>query len=302
MSANVKFTISADVLLNELNIFTMKELAAKYKVGRGTIRKRIKSKYNNFNYIKKYSLNENFFQKIDSEEKAYWLGFLYADGCIGNKHGYTIQLNLSTIDNNHIEKFRKALNYTGKVKISKRGDSYLHISSKATVTNLINVGCVPNKTLILEFPTEEQLPKHLIKHFIRGYFDGDGCLHFNGYNRSLSFSGTNLFLKGIMNYLNREIEIPLKRIFEIKNTKIYSLYIVGKYDMMMVLNHIYGDSTIYLDRKYNKYLEFCELIGSINTLHRRIFHKTCTYQNCKQKHKGRGFCETHLRQYRKGQL
>ena len=124
---------------------------------------------------RKYDFNTNYFNKIDSEEKAYWLGFLYADGCI--THG-ECKLELSAIDKLHLEKFKQALNCNDKeLRYRKEKNSYiLYFNSVALVQDLIRLGCMPRKTFLLTFPTYEQVPKTLIHHFMRGYFDGDGCI------------------------------------------------------------------------------------------------------------------------------
>lgn len=152
---------------------------------------------------KYYIVNEKYFDKIDDEHKAYWLGFLYADGSIveqrnnsNNIKSLTLSLELKTGDKLHIEKFNKDLQ--SDYLITDRLTNDNHLSSKVSISNtklcrsLINKGCVPRKSLILTFPNEDILPKNLINHFIRGYFDGDGSIAIGKTRRryTVSFVGT----------------------------------------------------------------------------------------------------------------
>ena len=111
------------------------------------------------------------------------MGFLYADGGVTAKNNkYILALSLSTKDIEHLEKFKKNLNSTNPIR-TKPGSGYLpntyyvalELYSKKLVTDLINVGCYPNKSLTLKFPNTNYFnDPSLIRHFIRGYFDGDG--------------------------------------------------------------------------------------------------------------------------------
>jgi hypothetical protein len=207
--------------------------------------------------FKNLQLNHFLFEKIDSEEKAYWLGFLYADGCVYKEK---IAINLVHSDSYHLIKFQKLLNYNITPKIRKRnknnnGQDYCNftISSKKLTNDLINLGCTPNKTLSLKFPTEEQVPKHLIHHFIRGYFDGDGSISKTKYY-SYAFCGTEDMMNGINNVLlnNNVIKKPIK----IQQTKSKTLHIIkksGNIGVLLFKEWLYRDATIYLQRKKSKF-------------------------------------------------
>lgn len=121
--------------------------------------------------------DEKFFSKIDTSAKAYWLGFLFADGCVAA--GRYVTIKLSSRDRNHIEKFMDAIDYSG-VGIkdvdngTKFGASYLTLESKQMVSDLISRGCVPNKSQIISAP--QGVPKKFYRDFVRGVCDGDGYL------------------------------------------------------------------------------------------------------------------------------
>lgn len=210
---------------------------------------------------RKYYLNDASFEVIDTEEKAYWLGFLYADGAI-NSSNNVIELSLQESDESHLYKFKDFLAYTGKVSIKikktpkKDYISYrVLFSSEQMKKNLIRLGCTPRKSKTLTFPSHELVPEELIRHFIRGYVDGDGCIgKTSGGKISLEVLGTEVFLSGYIKYiknlgvqklnLNSFSHSDIKRAMHSSN------------DARMILNDLYKNATVYLERKYEKYKEF----------------------------------------------
>lgn len=214
------------------------------------------------NPSKKYYYNENYFETIDNEHKAYWLGFLYADGCVVSKNKrHSVSMDLSVIDKNHIEKFKHDLNsnnpiYEGEVKLENKiyTRSRFSVYGNKICNDLIDKGCVPNKSLILKFPTEEQVPRHLIRHFIRGYIDGDGSIMLSTNKKfgRMSVIGTKDFLIDLIDTMNWR-----RNNFSTEGLA-YSINYTGSY-VKDYLDCLYKDCTIYLDRKYIKYLEICRL-------------------------------------------
>lgn len=197
------------------------------------------------------------FNKIDTEEKAYWLGFLYADGCVGSKED-KIELGLAEKDLKHIEKFRDFMNITNKISYREKTKSYrMSFRSFQCKQDLIDKGCVPKKSLILDFPNENQVPKYLIRHFIRGYFDGDGWFTNTESCFQIGIIGTEKFIKGFLNSIediNKE-----NKIFDVHRENGAKRYVFGAYDdVLNFLNWIYKNSNIYLERKYANYLDFIQ--------------------------------------------
>ena len=226
---------------------------------------------------RRYSLNESFFEKIDTEEKAYWLGFMYADGYITtklNNYSQHFGISLAKKDYDHLEKFKKSLNSTYPIKeyistgYSNTEYCRLLMSSQKTVDNLIRLGVVEQKTNVLTFPTEEQVPKHLLHHFIRGYFDGDGCITSylcGGYIRyKTSFIGCESILDGINEAINEKYKVKIPRYFKRKTYQtVYSLEYASNKRSIMLYEYMYKDATIFLERKRNKFLKLVELNGNI---------------------------------------
>ncbi len=222
---------------------------------------------------RKFSLNEDYFNKIDMEEKAYWLGFLYADGCIYKRTfkkgsiAYNTQLKLAELQ--HLEKYKNSLNCGIPIKHHynirngiKYPHYYLYISSKKLFRDLEDKGLMERKTFKLEFPTEEQVPKHLIHHFIRGYFDGDGTVStFKRSNTKNNITLSSGFVgrKDILEQFSKEILGKIKTIS--KKGNIYNLSFHKK-DSYTFYKYLYYDATIMLDRKKEKFDNYFKQKGS----------------------------------------
>lgn len=228
----------------------------------------------------KYTFNERYFQNIDTEEKAYWLGFLYADGYLaynGKNNLSTIGIALSDCDSGHLFKFKKALEFTGKISHYSPSNSNfegsgdycrIHLSSPLMAQDLIDKGCVEHKSNILKYPTENQVPIELQHHFIRGYIDGDGSIRF--YKRepyapsiSISITSTKEMCLGIQSFFG----YPNLKLYSRKNNgkNNYTSTIGGNVKVIRILNILYSNATVYLDRKYKKYLETINYYSSFNS-------------------------------------
>lgn len=207
----------------------------------------------------KIKFDNTVFEKIDSEDKAYWLGFLYADGSIGENRSQ-IELQLSEKDKAHVYKFRDFIKSTHKISLknNKLGSSYRIIVEDVNMhRDLIKLGCTPRKSLTLKFPTEEQVPKHLLPHFIRGYFDGDGGFSDTDKTLCVNILGTKEFLEGLKKevfILNNKKIYPMSYKDNNKNT--YRIQFGSRKDIKIFLDYIYKNSNINLDRKYEKYKNF----------------------------------------------
>lgn len=221
---------------------------------------------------KKYYCNEDYFEVIDSEEKAYWLGFMFADGFITNKSkhsNYKVGLTLSSVDKSHIEKFNRCINSTYPINtyeikqntgaFNTKPYSRLIISSEKMALDLIDKGCVLNKTNVLIFPSSDKLPKNLIPHFIRGYNDGDGSITCsknkkNSIDYKIKITSTKEFLEVIKKYYDVP-HLKLEKRHK-NNSNNYTLTLGGNIKVEKILNNLYSNATIYLERKYDKYIEF----------------------------------------------
>lgn len=210
---------------------------------------------------RKYEVNESFFDVIDTEEKAYFLGFLYADG-YNNTDRNSVNLSLKETDKdilirlNNLIQPDKPLQYVDFTK-ETRGyqNSYsqyrLVIANKHISQRISELGCGKCKTHNLIFPTEEQVPLNLQKHFIRGYFDGDGCVS----NRVFSMVGTEKFLLSVQNIFIEKLGLT-KTKFDKRHKKrdndITSIRYCGSGNLNKIMSWMYDGASIYLERKLIK--------------------------------------------------
>lgn len=258
--------------------YNCSQLATYYNMSRSAIyamlkRKGVKINNDQSKLQRKYSLDETYFNKINTEQKAYFLGLLYADGCVFPKRN-SISIALQEKDRHILECLKKELKTNKPIYISQKNNKnknwqnsvILQINSKKISERLISLGCIANKSLALNFPSLKQMPNHLIRHFIRGYFDGDGSLCLSvrkKYNYSIiSIISTLDFCLKLKKVLNTNIGINVA-IHSDKNfvargnlvTKIASFG--GNVQVKSFLDWIYKNATVFLQRKYNKYLEIC---------------------------------------------
>ena len=216
------------------------------------------------NSRRKYKLNESIFEYIDTEHKAYWLGFLMADGYNQVKKR-AVELSLSLADINHLEKFKEFMGTDKPIGIYKsstlsdRKRSILIINSIKVSKDLEKLGMVQNKTFCLKFPS---LKDELFKHFLRGYFDADGCISITDrHNRPSNsyqfyFMALRSNIEIIKAYLQSKFPEMHFGIHDNKQTKgIDYLRVSGRKNIEIICNFLYKDSTIYLDRKYKKAMQ-----------------------------------------------
>lgn len=224
--------------------------------------------------IKKYpyTCNYKFFKKIDTEEKAYWLGFMTADGWVSmNKetNSGVIGVELQHSDIEHLKKFNKSIN--GNYKISERKREcpiskknkiihtcVLRIFSLSMYQDLINIGFSNNKSFDANIPF---LSNDLYRHFIRGYFDGNGTVYVSNQRLGVRFCTASKTLnERLISILKTEgIELSSIEMINENGNVIYYPEAKTKQDKINLLDYMYKNSSVYLDRKYKKYLKAKEL-------------------------------------------
>lgn len=261
---NLKYAADEYLANEELNI---QEICKKYNVSHSTFPKYLKD-YLGIKIEKrvKSNFNDKIFNCIDTEKKAYWLGFIFADGTISSnplkenkKKVYTFELSLKQDDINHLEKLKELLK-TPRPIIKSENRCRLLVNSKHFWDTLNNYGCTPNKSLTLQFPSENIFKeKSLIRHFIRGYFDGDGCISYSNSEHTIlnmQLLGTKSFLQTLLNYLPEEFkDLTLRHNHNNENEETYLINTSNKKAYRFFI-YLYENSKIYLDRKYSRFARY----------------------------------------------
>lgn len=229
--------------------------------------------------MSEFSYNEKYFEKIDSEHKAYWLGFLYADGYVEPIYrkdkikGFRIEIGLSEIDRYLLEAFASDIETNAKItdKINTaNGKEYrscrLRVNNTKMCRDLMALGCTTKKSLTLTFPSCNILPREYIRHFIRGYFDGDGCVHYkercvidNRNNKKYNRTDLLVAIVGTKDFL-----IELSKVLEQENIyfrfnkyghcgQSFEIRLNKRNELFAFYNYLYSDATIFLERKKGKF-------------------------------------------------
>lgn len=202
-------------------------------------------------------INHHAFDNLRDEQVLYWIGFIYSDGHV-NVEGKdnSIEVSLHYQDKELLEKFKMFLNTSAPITKIKNSNCYkLRFFSERIVDILKDLGFTNNKSKIL-IPHEKL--KHS-RHFWRGCIDGDGSLYFSkpgGYNAPcISLVGTFDTCKGFLDF-TKEGEITSERnVNKTKGENLFRIDFSWK-KALQVVELIYKDSKIYMERKYQKYQEF----------------------------------------------
>jgi hypothetical protein len=252
--------------MNELG--TLKAVGRKFGVASGTIKTYMLKHGLKVPAKRRYDCDHIFFSR-DSEESFYVAGFIAADGGVSDKG--VLSIGLASKDRPQLEmtkRLLKAENPIGEylVKNSKINPKWndckkveMKITSSKMCTDLKRFNVVPRKTLTLKFP--EWMKSHPLRHhFIRGYFDGDGSFYSSLKNDGtrtveqiyFSLRGTDDFLTAVKDIFNKEIDLSdsSKKKQARLNSGIYSLEYGGNRILEKIVDYLYKDSTVHMDRKY----------------------------------------------------
>ena len=218
-------------------------------------------------------IRHNFFSSIETEIQAYLLGIIASDGSI-NLERHTVTLHINEMDKELFDLFKiiSPNAYTQECKateskatihgrtVKNKGSIRLCISSKILIEDLYKLGIEQNKTY-KEMHIPEQIPENLINHFIRGYFDGDGCITYsirkpNPKNRELNYRVTGRFeicskLSNILIDFQRYLSNT--NISYIKRDNMYNLNTCSRNIIKQIYHYLYDNSSFYLSRKFNKF-------------------------------------------------
>lgn len=214
---------------------------------------------------RKYSLDESFFSKINTEEKAYWLGFFSGDGTITDEN--RLKLRLAIKDKGHLKKFKEIVKWNGRDYFPKDQKALeVNFRSFKMVKDLARYFVTPRKTYTIKFPT---IPKSLERHFIRGVFDADGCINkvvritkgksgqiYICYGGEFCIEGNKEFILALQ---FRLMELSLHRnSINYSGKTINRVRYGGINQLKIIHNYLYKNASVFLERKKNLFEEILQ--------------------------------------------
>lgn len=235
--------------------------------------------------MRKYTLNENYFDKIDSPDKSYFLGYLMADGYNSEIRG-VIEVSCAVKDREFLGRLNCLIRSSKPLRFvqCKEDTSYrMSLCSRWLSNKLANLGCVQAKTFKVVFPN--YLNEEMIPHFLRGYFDGDGCISYsfakrdnffgNSFLSVITITSTEEFCLYIKNYIKGKLNINSSILCRHPGNKNNNrtLQISGNNQVIKFAEWIYADTTLFLGRKYDKLLYIKEEIKRRNLIVSKIRSK-----------------------------
>lgn len=219
--------------------------------------------------MRKHFYKEDYFENIDSEDKAYWLGFISADGSV-TKDFYHIRIALSIRDIKHLEKFLDCIGANDvNIFIQHQSGGF---SSTEKCSDIATVGLTSmkmwddlhqynighNKSYNIELPN---IDDKMMPHYLRGFIDGDGSYHYhyddknNRYRYSFEIVGASRFImEQIQEYFKSNgIKTNIySRLNKDSKHESFRLMTGSRKEMLKIIDLIYANAHIYLDRKYEK--------------------------------------------------
>lgn len=237
---------------NNFGKISQREISRRLKIGKTTVNNWAKLLGLEF---RKHTVTADYF-KIWSNEMAYILGFISADGNVSwneQKGYYSMTITAAEKDIDHLERIRSILKSTKPLLYAKPTKSYrLIVNSKEICRDLMKIGIVPRKSLIIKFPV---IQDKYLKDYIRGYIDGDGSLRYFKRQRSPYFelsvcSGSKNFIETLEEKIFFKLGIHSK----ISRQSCYLL----RYSCargLKLAGWIYSGSNLFLIRKYKNYEE-----------------------------------------------
>ena len=255
--------MSAQLVLPEKEIISLynegvslRDLGKKYDTDKGVIKRLLKRNNVKLRTLSEanriYSFDESIFEKIDSHEKAYWLGFLASDGSV---HQNAVKIGLSFKDYEHLKKFRSFMKSEHQIRICHpvvKGKQYksceFTISSIKLATDLAKLNIIGNKSKILE---PALFSRKYVNSYLLGIVDGDGCFSVDKKGQlHLNIISSLSMCQFIMDTLVKRCKItPTKIIPEKRSKGMYYCYFGGNNKIKRIIDFLYRDVYVFLDRK-----------------------------------------------------
>lgn len=225
------------------------------------VQKYIKEKYPNYKPHRiidrkkagKYNINAHYFKDINTEEKAYWLGFIFADGSLARNK---LTIRISKKDEDLLHRFMKAIEYDGSIRQEIRTTNH----KKDAETSVLQINCTEMiRDLSLYMPIGKKsdairvpnIDPELLNHFVRGYFDGDGYVVKD--RKNIGFVGNLMFLSQLRSIFEINKLSTNKDGYLRKYNETYGELRYGKIVGSKIMDWMYADSSVYLKRKFDDF-------------------------------------------------
>lgn len=228
-----------------------------------------------------HSINDKYFDDIDTQEKAYWLGFIWADGSISKTAARSsgpnrLRITQKWSERKHLERFRNEIGSDYSLKHIYQNRCYkenaelaqLDVNCRPLCAALEQLGYGP-KNVRVHIPDINQ---SLLRHFMRGYFDGDGCLsiytqqvrQYAVHKQEWSLTGNAVLMAKIKDILSEQAgTTPTVRLKTYKRSPMTASLRYGKKaDIATLYEYLYENATVYLDPKHEKFVEFFSRLAS----------------------------------------
>ena len=211
-------------------------------------------------------LDESYFNIIDTEAKAYFIGLIISDGNVfrkvsTNNRQASISITLDLSDSYILNAFKNEVKTNTEIGHDGRGCGTIAVRSNKMAKDLEQYGIVPRKSFLTSLP--KNIRSDLMPHLIRGIFDGDGNVQAkinpitNKYDHGFSFCGSHQLMEDIANYSYPVLQLSkFPKVYDYNNRNLSEIKIRNIHDMLAFGEWIYGNATLYLSRKHDVYLDF----------------------------------------------
>jgi len=207
-------------------------------------------------YLVKYDFDEHYLDNIDTQEKSYFIGYYLGDGCNSGSAA-----SITSIDRHILVDMLKLFKSNSPIYTMKKNEEHHYTKYKFSIgsvylcNKLTEYGCHPNKTFTTFLP---KIDDELYKGLILGLIDSDGCITNNGKSWWVSIAGSHDLIHQTHDWIENKFNF---KVGVYPNKNIYELRISAKSSLYTFLSWLYSDATIYMNRKYKKYLQFCNEHG-----------------------------------------
>lgn len=215
------------------------------------------------------NLKEDYFENIDTEDKAYFLGFIIGDGNVFTEYqkiGYSAMISITVNEEDIciLESFNRQIGVNTTIGNDGRGARQAVVRSNKIANDLEKYGIVPRKTFKTYLPTD--IPDIFMKDVIRGICDSDGSIgaqplasNPNKFNHWISFCGTKKLMSDISDYCYNNLDLTHKStVYEYADKSLSETKFKNIKDMHTVGMWMYDNSHFYLPRKKNNFIAFCK--------------------------------------------